>query len=65
MQQNQWDAAAKRWAILRRAYPQEIATWVKAALCHQRAKQIDAAEELLQDQKRPWYIKHSQRLNLQ
>jgi lipopolysaccharide transport system permease protein len=49
MQQQQWKMAAQRWAILRKTYPQEIDSWVKAALCHQRAKQIDAAETLLQE----------------
>lgn len=48
MQQNQWNIAAQRWAILRRVYPREVSTWVEAALCHQRVKQFDAAEDLFQ-----------------
>jgi lipopolysaccharide transport system permease protein len=49
MQQKQWNVASQRWAILRRTYPQEIAPWVKAAFCHQKAKRFDIAGKLLQE----------------
>ena len=49
MQQGHWNIAAQRWAILRNTYPDEIDSWIKAGLCHQRVKRFDIAYQLFRE----------------
>jgi lipopolysaccharide transport system permease protein len=48
MNEQQWNAAHQRWAVLRQVYPQEAQTWLEAAICHQKCGEHDTAEALLQ-----------------
>lgn len=43
-----WPEAARRWAVLRRAYPEHPPTWIQAASAHIEAGDLDAAETLLE-----------------
>ncbi|MGD9663546.1 MAG: ABC transporter permease [Porticoccaceae bacterium] len=47
MNEQQWNIAGQRWAILRQVYPQEAQAWVEAAICHQKCGNHDTAESLL------------------
>ena len=47
MQNKDWPEAAKRWAILRKAYPNHPAPWFQGANAHIKANELDEAENLL------------------
>lgn len=47
MRERNWSEAAKRWAVLREAYPNQAATWIQGAIAHFKANELEAAEVLL------------------
>ena len=42
-----WPEAAQRWAVLRKAYPNQAATWIQGAIAYIEVGALDHAEELL------------------
>lgn len=48
MRERNWSEAAKRWAVLRKAYPDHPATWFQGAGTHIEAGELDQAEALLE-----------------
>ena len=48
MRERNWQEAANRWAILRRAYPERPATWFQAAIALMEAGELNQAAELLE-----------------
>ena len=42
-----WSEAARRWAVLRKAYPNHPATWLQAANAHIEAGELEEADKLL------------------
>lgn len=42
-----WPEAAKRWAVLRKAYPNHPGVWFQGAKAHMEAGELDEAERLL------------------
>tara|TARA_R110002096_G_scaffold173781_2_gene348078 strand:- start:252393 stop:253868 length:1476 start_codon:yes stop_codon:yes gene_type:complete len=47
VREKDWSMAARRWAMLRKVYPDEPTTWFQAVHAHLEAGQLDAAESLL------------------
>lgn len=47
MRERNWPEAARRWAVLRKAYPKHPGTWFQGANAHMEAGQLDEAEHLL------------------
>ena len=47
MQERNWQEAALRWEVLRKAYPQQPATWIQGALSNIEAGELEEAETLL------------------
>jgi len=47
MRDQNWTEAARRWAVLRRAYPERPTTWIEGAAAHIEAGDLGAAEQLL------------------
>ena len=47
MREHNWPEAARRWAVLRKAYPNHPATWFQGANAHIEAGELDEAEKLL------------------
>lgn len=47
VREQNWAAAARRWAVLREAYPRHPGTWIQAALAHIEAGELKTAETLL------------------
>jgi len=42
-----WSEAARRWAVLRKAYPKQATTWIQGAIAHIEAGELEQAEALL------------------
>ena len=42
-----WPEAARRWAVLRMAYPKQSGTWIQGAIAHIEAGELELAEALL------------------
>jgi lipopolysaccharide transport system permease protein len=47
MHEQNWGDAAKRWAVLRKAYPNHPATWFQGAVAHIEVGELQQAEVLL------------------
>jgi len=47
VREKNWLEATRRWAVLRKAYPQHPATWCQAAFAHIEAGQLGQADTLL------------------
>jgi len=47
IREGNWLEAARRWAVLRKAYPQNPATWFQGAIAHIEADELTEAEVLL------------------
>lgn len=47
MRERNWSEAAKRWAVLREAYPNQATTWIRGAIAHIETGELDQAESLL------------------
>ena len=45
--ERKWSEAAQRWAVLRKAYPEQPATWLQAASAHIEAGELEEADKLL------------------
>jgi homopolymeric O-antigen transport system permease protein len=60
-QEKNWKAAAQRWEILRRVYPEQPATWLQGANAHIEAGELKYARTLL-DHARQEFPNHPQSL---
>lgn len=47
VREKDWSMAARRWAMLRKVYPDEPTTWFQAVHAHLESGELDAAESLL------------------
>ena len=47
IREQNWPEAARRWAVLRKAYPNHPATWLQAANAHIEAGELEEADKLL------------------
>lgn len=47
IREKNWPEAAKRWTVLRKAYPNHPATWFQGANAHMEMGELDEAERLL------------------
>lgn len=47
VREKNWSEAAKRWAVLRKAYPNQGGTWIHGAIAHIKAGELEQAEALL------------------
>jgi len=47
MREHNWSEAAKRWAVLRKVYPDQPQTWIQAAISLLKANDLEKAESLL------------------
>ncbi|MCU7958779.1 MAG: ABC transporter permease [gamma proteobacterium symbiont of Bathyaustriella thionipta] len=45
---NNWSETARRWAVLRKAYPDHPGTWFQAITAHIEANELEHAEKLLE-----------------
>ena len=52
VREQNWSVAARRWAVLRKAYPLHPATWIQGALAHIEAGELKAAAPLLDHARR-------------
>jgi lipopolysaccharide transport system permease protein len=47
VRERNWSEAAQRWAVLRKAYPNQGGTWIHGAIAHIEAGELERAEPLL------------------